>query len=611
MTELEEKIKNYADNYYSGNELISDSEYDALIERLKKEQPDSVLLGDVIGSDLKGVSKKYRLEATMGTLEKCNTDEQMKSWWNKHSHNDISCQLKIDGNGQLLTYKNGNLQYTRSRGDGEYGEDTTANVSKVNGVPKCLPVDFSGCIRGEVLMKRSVFEQYFKDGKNPRNMASGIIKRLDGKDCDKLNFIAYDVFDDNETVDNTETDKLNFLASVGFEVPENKSNLTLEELKAWKDNLNPNGEIPCDGIVIKQNKVDRDDLARHTPMNNIAYKPNIQHASTVIKDIIWDMKGSVMAPVAIVEPVELEGATVERATLSNINIMNDLGVYVGADIIMSRHGMIIPSIDKVLNPKTNAFTVPSICPACNGILIINESGFPECGNEDCSRKLAHRYKRMFDVFGIKGAGDAFVDKLEYEGIMVGDFLEIVSNNDVKTFNRWAGGINGEKILIQMKNVFKREITPAEFLATFDVKFFDVKRLNFFGNKTLDELLNLSYNDVIKVNGFADITANAYIDFITKYRNEIDNIRKYFNINIKEEIMNSGEKGIVVFTGTGPMKRSELSAKATAAGWTVGDSVNSKTNLLVCADPNSGSSKLVKAAKNGTKIMSYDDFIATL
>ncbi|MCQ2190408.1 MAG: hypothetical protein MJY63_02030 [Paludibacteraceae bacterium] len=614
MTELEIEIKKYADAYYQGNELISDSDYDALIAKLKKEQPDSKLLNDVVGSDLKGVSTKYKLDATMGTLEKCNTDEEMAEWWSKHPHNNLIAELKIDGNGQLLTYEHGKLAYVRSRGDGEYGDDTTANVSKVQGVPAQLAADFSGSIRGEVVMFRSVFEKHFPEGKNPRNMAAGIIKRLDGKDCEKLNFIAYDLFDKDNKQDVSESGKLAFLKDNGFDIPRYETNPTLEGLKQWKDSLEPNGEIPCDGIVIKQNIVSKEDLMRHTPLNNVAYKPNCQSAVTTVKRIVWQLRGKYFGPVAEVEPVELEGTTVSKASLANVNIMNELGVYEGAEVIMTKHGLIIPQIDKVLHPKQNAFTVPSTCPVCGGDVEVNSSGIPVCMNPACPKKVGHRYGRLFKVFGVKGAGEAFLKNLEDESLPVEDFLAMCMSDDKSILNKYAGGLNGEKIYAQMRDALAQPITASQFLATFDLKLFDEKKLNQLGRKSLDDILSLKYDEIVLIDGYADTTANALLEFLDSYSSEIEALRKFFifkNVDEMEAEESTESLPSVCFTGACPgYSRGQLTEMAKGK-YDVKDAVTKDLSILVCADPNSGSSKLQKAAKNGTKLMSYDEFLATL
>lgn len=410
MTDLEQKIQRYADVYYQGNEQIDDAEYDALIDQLRKESPKSALLPEnqgIAGSDLKGIDKKYKLDITMGTLAKCNTDEQFEEWWSKHPHDDIIVESKIDGAGCYLHYENGEFKYARSRGDSEYGTDLTDKLYEIVVKPQCqnekyhqydrndfptgredlkymiwnkdhtssyIPVK-TGIIdiRGEVVMLRSTFNECFKDKgfKNPRSTVSGALgqKDLNKEILDKCVFIAYDVFDSEGRFDRTEEEKLNFLKTNCFNIPEYKYlkviSFNLEKyaevakkdeeknfktIKDWKDSIDTNkAEIPCDGIVIKQNKVDKEDLMRHTPLNNVAYKPNLQIAITKVTDIDWTLKGRYLAPTAIVEPVELCGTTVKRASLSNINKMIESGIEIGSTVEIAKAGLIIPKILKVLS----------------------------------------------------------------------------------------------------------------------------------------------------------------------------------------------------------------------------------------------------------------------
>lgn len=623
MTEFEARIKNLADEYYRGNEQVSDQEYDALVARLRKEQPASSLLPEnqgIAGSELKGVSRKYRLPITMGTLAKCNSDDELRKWWGTHPHDDIVAQSKLDGNSQVLCYKDGKFQYSRSRGDGEYGEDTTGKLRNVD-IPFELKADpdFSGYIRGELYLKRSVWAEKFPGTKNPRNCAAGIVGRDDTSGCRYLSFCAYDVFDDDNIHDTEEMKKLGFLEANGFEIPEFEQNPSINKLIEWKDSLDTvSGEIPMDGIVIKQNKVDKGDLMRHTPLKNVAFKPNIQLAVTKIRDIQWDIRGRYLSPVAILEPVELEGTTVSRASLANVNIMRKLGVYIGAEVMVKKAGLIIPQVEKVLDPKKDAFEIPGVCPACGQPLTVNESGFVECLNESCPRKTTHRIKKLLKVFGVKGAGQAFLDALEKDGKDIFWLLETCRSGKNDSLNGYAGGINGEKILRQIKTVLSSEVTPAQVLALLDMKLFDQKRIEMLGDKTLDELLSLTREEIVGTSGFSDITADAYLSFISDCKDDIARLRAYFTFRKPDGKVaeNKEEKPMtqttVCFTGACKgYTRSELSDMAIKAGYLPQGSVTSKTNLLVCADPNSGSSKLQKAQKNGTKIISYDEFLETI
>lgn len=369
MTALEQKIKSYADAYYKGDEQISDAEYDALVEQLRRESPKSELLPEsqgIAGSDLKGISRKYKLPVTMGTLAKCNTDDEFKDWWDKHSHSGIVAESKIDGCGVLLELEDGKLVRAYSRGDSVYAEDRTEQMDAVlgrdsNSTNGDVAAGFYGWIRGEVVLRRSVFNRSFKDKgyKNPRNMVAGLLGRdklsdEDRRDLKLCSFIAYDVFVSpkskaGSSVAETETGKISFLKEHGYETPKMMLSPTYDEIKAWKDSIDTsNDEVPCDGVVIKQNKVDVEDLMRKTPLNNVAYKPNLDIAVTKVVDIEWSLSGRLLSPVAVVEPVELCGTTVSRASLANINKMEELGVEIGSTVEITKRGEIIPKIMKVV-----------------------------------------------------------------------------------------------------------------------------------------------------------------------------------------------------------------------------------------------------------------------
>lgn len=616
MTDLERKVKEYADAYYRGEEIISDAEYDALVKQLRKEYPDSDFFkGEILGDDLKGVSKKYKLPITMNSLSKCNTEEEMVDWWNKHSHNNIVVELKIDGNSQCLCYEDGKFVRSLSRGNGVYGEDSTLNVSKVQGVPKVLPhSDFTGEIRGEVNMTRSTFDTCFKDSgrKNPRNMAAGIMGRLDGSDCDKLQFIAYDVFDSKDSVDVTEIRKLKFLEENGFTIPEFKINPSFEEILLWKNSLTNTSEIPCDGLVIKQNVTNKTDLMRLVPQDNVAFKPNLETACTKVKEITWSMKGTRLSPVVWVEPVELEGTTVQKASVSNINKMKELGIYEGAKVILSKHGMIIPQVDLVVEPKSDAFEIPSVCPVCGEPLTITDTGtFPECKNPNCTRKLAHKYARMFGVLEINGAGRSFIAELEEAGVGYPAFFEMLAKGPSDVLNTYAGGINGEKVFVQMNNARKKPISPAKFLALFDYDGLAEKQFQKLGSLELRDILKLSSTDLLNTKGVGSGIADSMLDFFSKNLEEILIVSKYFNIQVESVTDTDPNKPTVCFTGACPgYSRKEL-AELAKVKYTVMDGVNKDLNILVCADPNSGSGKLKKAESLGVELMSYDDFLATL
>lgn len=632
MSYIEQKIKDYADKYYQGNEIISDTEYDALIVQLRKENPKSDLLPEnqkIAGSDIKGISTKYKLPITMGTLNKCNSDEELKEWWNKHPHTDIIAELKLDGNGILLEFKNGEFVKAYSRGDAIYGEDRTKQMNIIfNREEKPFNGNvtrgFNGWIRGEVILKRKVFNERFKDKgyKNPRNMTAGLLGRESFSEEDKealraCNFIAYDVFlsEDSKpetfkSVVDTERHKIEFLTTNGFKVPDYENNPTLEDLIEWKNSIDTaTSNTPCDGIVIKQNIVDRDDLMRVTPFNNVAFKPNLQSAVSTIKEINWQLQGRYLSPLAIIEPVELEGTTVVKASLANVNKMNEKGVYIGAKVMVSKHGMIIPAIDSVLEPKQNAFEIPKVCPVCGKELVINDSGFPECINEDCSAKQEHQVTRALTILDIKIAGSAFVKNW----VKAGNKMIDLFINERSEFIKAAGGINGDKVYDQIQKFVKKEktITIAQLLAMFDYPHLSTKQFEKIPELSLEKIIKeINSEELKKIDGIGNSLAEEIMKFFTQAKDNIINLSKFFKLEEKVKVINT-DLPTICFTGTCPIcSRKELAEKCKGK-YNVVDSVTKDLSILACADPNSGSSKLQKAAKNGTKIISYEELLANL
>ena len=598
--EPKEQIKIWADAYYNGNSIVSDEEYDAFCEAVN-------IAGGLQGNELAGVVELYDIPQTMGTLAKTNSEEEFKKWWSSHPNKDIIVEDKIDGCSMLLEYKKGKLFFAYSRGDGYKGMDYTSKALLMKGVPKEIETSFTVHIRGEVVMRKSIFEKKYLDSgyKNPRNMCSGLMKRLDNKGIEDLEFIAYDLWGADS--DKTESDKMSFLNKNKFTTPRFIINPIFEDILKIRNDLITDGEIPVDGIVIKQNKVSQDDLKRHTPLNNVAFKPELQMKISTIIDIEWQLAGEQLSPVAIIEPVELEGTTVSRASLSNVNIMNELGIYKGAKVYVEKRGMIIPKIIKVVEPKSDAFDIPTVCPICGGKVVVNESGIPVCINNLCPRKVSHRFTKIFDILGIKGTGDAFISYMEEHGITVSDFFEIIARKDEETLNRFAGSINGGKILKQMINVLSKPISTAKFLALFDYKGFDEKKLKLIG-KPLNEMYNLTFNDLIKIDGFAEKTASLFLSFMHDCKEEIEDIKHYFII--EDAVASNGKlNGLsFCFTGAACKPRKELQMLVEENGGIVKSGVSKGLNYLVSDDKDSSSSKMVKAKSLGITLISSEEFL---
>ena len=358
--EIESLLLKAAEAYYNGNEIMSDAEYDALINKLKEIDPTNPLCANgLAASDSNGNEKKIKHTMTTGTLSKCANTDELKDWAKRQTTKRYSLELKIDGSSMELKYEHGKFVQAITRGDGFNGLDRTETLNLMT-FPKALKSDYTGSVRSEMVIYNSDFDARFASkNANPRNTVAGIINRKfesltasDKEDLSYIHAVAYDADGDFTT----QEELIAWLKEEGFEVT-NQVLVDAKDMVSVADNLRENlrkeiaaGNIKfnCDGIVIKANDIDRKDRQLKTPKRDVALKPELETAVSKIIGIVWEMAGSTLNPVAVIEPVKLEGTTVSRASLSNLNKMKTLGVEIGKMAVISKHGQIIPMIDKVL-----------------------------------------------------------------------------------------------------------------------------------------------------------------------------------------------------------------------------------------------------------------------
>lgn len=351
---LETEIRKHQELYYNHQPVISDGEFDALVDELTMLDPDNELLTTKIGADHTEGFTKVKHNIKMGSQNKANTEAEMNGWLSTIDNSFVLGGFKMDGNSVRLTYKNGELVQAASRGDGDWGDDITENVKKMNFVPlklKATP-NYTGDVRGEVLLSRKNKEKYYPEFKNCRNGASGIMKHLDGSGCEYLDVVCYDAqyLSENEEF-GTQQNLINFLEQNGFKVAEYRffKNLTgkmaIDYLNTIFDDFD-NLEYDIDGIVWKQNVIDMKDMKNERPKTNIALKPAKVYKETILENIEWQVRNGTLTPVAILKPVDLQGATISKASLCNVACLEDMGIEIGHKVLICRCGMIIPKIVK-------------------------------------------------------------------------------------------------------------------------------------------------------------------------------------------------------------------------------------------------------------------------
>lgn len=349
-----EVIEYLAKEYYNGHEKASDDSYDGLVMELRSINPKNPLAaGGLAAADDTG-RKKFQHYLVTGTQQKyANMDAFKDEWFPQYGgKHRLMLNGKCDGAGSEVMYQDGKIVQAISRGDGFQGEDITQSALKWKGLIHKIP-NFTGSIRGEFMLKESVFlEKYSQTMKTARNASSGLSKRLDGKGSEDMSFVAYDVLNRAPTQFKTELEKMQWLESCGFEVPMYELVDTLEQVNAFREKVfasrKKSIDYGCDGIVVKINDIDYDDLRRKTPMTQCAIKFELETAVTTLIGIEWSCKGRYLSPVAILEPTELDGVTVERASLSNLNKMQQMGIQIGCKVQISRHGEVIPQVDSVV-----------------------------------------------------------------------------------------------------------------------------------------------------------------------------------------------------------------------------------------------------------------------
>lgn len=353
-----EQVEIWANAYYNGTPMVDDATYDAFC---KANNLEAGLQGD----ELKGNREpKVKHQLTTGTLSKAEdlNDERFDKWQNRIKGEAVNLSMKVDGSGIEFIVKDGHLETAVTRGNGFEGLDRTETVQEIcrfNGLTQPLMRDgklYTGSIRGEMVMYKKDFEQNFA-GKyaNGRNLVAGMMNRKfsdmtaeDKSNLKHIHFVAYDAMDANGDF-SAQTELMEWLEQY-FEVPEWKTISAVDKkvINEWRDKVRMMA-YDCDGVVVKADRIDRADRQERTPSRDIAIKPALEVAVSKVVNIAWDQSGAYLAPVAEIEPVQLEGTTVTRASLSNLFIMKGLGIEVGKTVSVVKSGLIIPQIKAVLD----------------------------------------------------------------------------------------------------------------------------------------------------------------------------------------------------------------------------------------------------------------------
>ena len=615
---LEEQIKYHQDKYYNETQEISDAEFDALLDKLLIEKPESPLLKDIGDTSWKGWPKASH-NMMMGSQDKFNNEKDFRDWLRvKDIKFPILLQHKLDGLSIELQYIDGIFTKAVTRGDGYAGDDVTRNVSRMRGVPEEVDVNWTGSIRGEILLKNTMFEKYFKDAKNPRNMASGITKRKSGAECDLLSVIVYDALGNIEF--ETETDKFRFLDDEEFETVYTKFYNTPEEILEERDNIisvRDSLDIAIDGIVLKQDIIVESDLSRKRPEYQRAFKFETEQAVTQLLDVEWSRSGYNYTPVAILEPVDLMGSTVKRASLANLDNIRHLGLAIGDDVLIHKAGEIIPQILKVVkgNEVSKLITNPTECELCCTDLVITGARI-FCPNLSCDGRKFHRLEKWIAKTGVKGFGPSLLNRIFDDGL-VENLIDLYT---VDVADKAVASTNLKKATAKaFANLYKiKEMKLETFVSGFDIEGIGEGVVKFAvdaGYDTLKKLYDASIDDFMKVEGFSEGRATLLFVAMKDLYVEMDILSNEVKIKEKKEKVKKMDKlegKSFCFTGKlDNMTRDEAQDLVSENGGVSKSGVSKGLSYLVTNTPDSGSSKNSKAESLGTEIITESQFMMML
>lgn len=631
IKELEVLIQKHQKAYYNGEAEISDFEFDKLWDELKEIDPQNKILQKV-GADSVTFSKIKHV-MPMGSQEKAANPEQFLSWAQKHVYDEYFVEYKLDGASLELQYNHGILVNAVTRGDGEIGDDITANAKKMQGVISSLYldgklIDFTGGIRGEVIMTHQVHKEKFPDKANCRNAANGLMKRKDGQGSEFLNLIVYDALETNGNVFfEDEEQKINWLNKCGFNVVPLKICKNPQEVILYRASVMENRkqlDFDIDGLVVKERFINLDDAFRARPDRQIAFKFSLEEAVSVVRQIEWSISGVTYTPVAIFDEVELNGTKVQRASLANPDTLRDLGVQIGSRVVVVKRGEIIPKIES-LAPSLNGDILtpvefPHKCEVCQTELI-DEGSRLYCPNKKCSKRILHQLLKWQQIVDIRDLGETLITSLfnDKKVTSISDIYKLTVEDLVPYFLN-EESISSEKESLGAKKVYNsiqnhRTVKLSTFIAGFDIEGVGeslAEKLIEAGFDSLQKLLDATVDEIANVYGFAQIMAQTIVEGLKEQSSEMNYLVDSQLVTIQTSVAGKLSGKSFCFTGElKTMKRQDAENLVKQNGGSTKSSVTKDLSFLVTNDVSSGSSKNQKAAKFGVPVISEQEFLDLL
>ncbi len=648
IRQLVETLNRASRAYYAQDrEIMSNREYDALYEELQTlEQETGMVLADSptvsVGYEAVEELPKERHESPMLSLDKTKSREDLRDWL---QGNAGVLSWKLDGLTIVLTYEGGRLTKAVTRGNGEMGEVITNNARTFRNLPVTIPYGGQLVLRGEAVISYSDFNrmnQEIEDAesryKNPRNLCSGSVRQLNNEITARRNvrFYAFSLVKAEEgagetavSVDfhNSRREQFAFLREQGFEVvehyPVTEENI-LDILEQFEKKIETY-DIPSDGLVLTYEDIAYGlSLGRTAkfPRHSIAFKWADELRETRLLEMEWSAsRTGLINPVAIFEPVELEGTTVSRASVHNISILKGLKLGIGDRITVYKANMIIPQIAENLT-CSDTLEIPKVCPVCGGpteIRQVNEVQSLYCTNDICAAKRIKAFTLFVsrDAMNIDGLSEATLEKLIDRGFIqeYADLFHLDRYREEMVEMEGFGEKSCQNLLDSIDRARNTTLPRVIYgLGIANIGVANAKMLCRFFEYDLEKMKEADEETLSAIDGVGEVIAAAFVQYMHDPENLQRISRLMEELRLERPVVQEGNQTLegMSFVITGSLvrfaSRNELKELIELKGGKVAGSVTGKTTCLINNDVTSGSSKNKKAKELGVPILSEEDFL---
>ncbi len=620
-------------------EIMSNFEYDALYDELKALEEETGFVMGIsptvnAGYEVLSELPKERHVAPMLSLDKTKSVDALADFL---GDKEGMLSWKMDGLTNVLTYSGGELVKALTRGNGEIGENITNNAKVYKNIPLKIPYQGELVLRGESVITYSEFERINAEiedvtakYKNPRNLCSGSVRQLNNKITAERNvlFYVYSLISVGEDMQfKTRSEQLEWVQSLGFTCVEQKkvTKETMHEAVAYFAEQVAKNDFPSDGLVLCFDDIEYSKSLGRTakfPRDSIAFKWKDETAKTTLKEIEWSAsRTGLINPVAIFEPVELEGSTVSRASIHNVSIMESLALGIGDEIEVYKANMIIPQI-ALNHTKSGTAQPPCHCPVCGWETRISTEGDVKvlyCTNPDCPAKKIKSFSLFVsrDAMNMEGLSEATMEKWINEGFLTepADLFHLEEHKKAIVEMEGFGVKSYENLTASVEKA--RNTTAERMLYAIGIPNIGVATAKLIARAFDEDFEAIRYADMQKlmeISGIGEIMAQAYVEYFSKEENQrtLDHILAEVHLEKSqkaEEAVFSGKTFVITGSVEQFKNRNELKAYIEERGGKVAGSVSRNTDYLINNDNTSSSSKNKTAKELGIPIITETEFLA--